>query len=103
MKEKKKVLDTAQLAFLTADPGLVQSSVANHINNYKKKKKLEHGVPNQMDSRAVWSRYTSEAAKIKVEDLQTKIEEAEKNLQEQIVKSRFVSPREFQVEDFQSE
>jgi phosphatidylserine decarboxylase len=39
VKEKKRVLDTAQLAFMTADPGIVQQTVASHINSYKKKKK----------------------------------------------------------------
>lgn len=74
------MLETAQLAFLTADPGLVQSTVASHINTYKKKKKPEHGIPNQMDSKAIWSRYTGEAMQIKVEDMQSKIRDAEKQL-----------------------
>lgn len=36
IKEKKSVLDTAQLAFLTADPGLVQQKISSYTNNYKK-------------------------------------------------------------------
>ena len=82
MIEKKKILDTAQLAFLTVNPGLVQQSVASHVNTYKRKKRLEHGVPSQMDTKAIWSRYTSEAVKVKVEDIQERIEQAEKQLQE---------------------
>ena len=62
IREKKQVLDTTQLAFLTADPGLVQAKLASVINNYHKQKKPIHGVPNQMETGQVWSRYTSEAA-----------------------------------------
>ena len=50
VKEKKRVLDTAQLAFLTADPGAVQQTVASHLTVYKKKHKPLHGYPSQMDN-----------------------------------------------------
>lgn len=66
-------------------------------------KKPDHGVPNQMDSQAIWSKYTSEAAKLKVEDLEARIRLVEKELQDHpIPASQVVSPREFQS-DFTSE
>mmetsp|Transcript_24586 Transcript_24586/g.32923 ORF Transcript_24586/g.32923 Transcript_24586/m.32923 type:complete len:83 (+) Transcript_24586:75-323(+) len=36
IKEKKQVLDTSQLAFLTADPGLVQAKIQASVNIYHK-------------------------------------------------------------------
>lgn len=46
IKEKKQVLDTSQLAFLTADPGLVQQKIAACVSTYHKQKKPIHGIPN---------------------------------------------------------
>ena len=61
IKEKKQVLDTSQLAFLTADPGLVQTKIQASVGHYHKQKKTIHGIPNQTETGQVWSRYTSEA------------------------------------------
>ena len=61
IKEKKQVLDTSQLAFLTADPGLVQAKIQASVGTYHKQKKPIHGIPNQTETGQVWSRYTSEA------------------------------------------
>ena len=38
VKEKKMVLDSAQLAFMTADPGLVQLNQSSLISAYRTKK-----------------------------------------------------------------
>ena len=46
VKEKKQVLDLTQLAFLTADPGLVQAKIASAATTFHKQKKTIHGVPN---------------------------------------------------------
>ena len=62
IKEKKQVLDTTQLAFLTADPGLVQQKIQSCITTYQKKKRPIHGVPNQMETGDIWSKYTIQAA-----------------------------------------
>lgn len=80
IKEKKHVLDTSQLAFLTADPGLIQTKLSDAITTYHKQKKTVHGVPSQMDEGQVWSRYMSEAAQVKVDDLQKRIKEAQEEL-----------------------
>ena len=73
IKEKKQVLDTSQLAFLTADPGLVQSKIQASVNTFHSQKKTIHGIPNQMETGQIWSRYTSDAAQLKIDDLQAKI------------------------------
>ena len=67
------MLDTSQLAFLTADPGLVQQKIAACVSTYHKQKKPIHGIPNQTETGQIWSRYTSEAAQMKVDDLQSRI------------------------------
>lgn len=74
------MLDTSQLAFLTADPGLIQTKLSDAITTYHKQKKTVHGVPSQMDEGQVWSRYMSEAAQVKVDDLQKRIKEAQEEL-----------------------
>lgn len=75
------MLDTCQLAFLTADPGLVQSKIAAHTANYIKQKRPVHGIPNQTETGNVWSRYTSENAQLKIDDLQEKLHEAERDFE----------------------
>lgn len=76
VREKKKVLDASQLAFLTADPGVIQQTAANHLTMYQRVKKQPE-VPSQMDSSAIWSKYTSEAVKVKADDLQARIKQVE--------------------------
>ena len=46
IKEKKQVLDTSQLAFLTADPGLVHQKIQASVNNYRSKRKQTLHAPN---------------------------------------------------------
>ena len=77
------MLDTSQLAFLTSDPGLIQQKIQDAITTYHKQKKTIHGVPNQMDTGQVWSRYMSEAQQLKIEDLTARIKNAEKDFQDQ--------------------
>ena len=81
IREKKSVLDTSQLAFLTADPGLVQQKIQAAVSTYHGQKKCIHGVPSQNETGQIWSRYTSEAAQLKLDDLQVKIQEAERDLE----------------------
>ena len=70
------------MAFLTADPGQVQAKVASLVTYYQKLKKPKSGFPNYTDSAQVWNKYTTEAVDLKIEDLQEKIRETEKEISE---------------------
>ena len=96
------MLDTAQLAFLTADPGLVQQSLSGHLSSYQKRKLPEHGVPNQMDRSEIWSKYTSDATALKLDDIQERIKQVQQELSQKTNKHA-VPMVEFTVTDFTSE
>ena len=101
IKEKKQVLDTSQLAFLTADPGLVQTKINSLMSTYHKQKVPVHGIPNQTEQGQIWSRYTSEAAQLKIDDLQGRIKEAEKNYetQQKAVYANAMTPKAINIGD----
>ena len=46
VREKKKVLDGTSLAFMTAEPGLLNQTVGSFVTSFRSRKKPEHGFPN---------------------------------------------------------
>ena len=94
------MLDTSQLAFLTADPGVIQTKLADAITTYHKQKKTIHGVPSQMEEGQVWSRYMSEAAQLKVDSLQQRIKDAQEDLEaKQTINTGLMVPKSITLND----